>query len=186
MFPGYLREAGYYCTNNFKEDYNLEKPEGTWDDSSKKAHWRNRGPGPAVLRRLQQRDHAREPDPRKSGPTSARSGPRPHPRLSSRHAGGPPRLGPVLRQHHHHGLAGQLRLDELEKDGLARRHDRLLLRRPRRRACRAASAAPTTRACTSASSRCSRRSSATWRRRITRRAHSATGWSASWTWRPRC
>lgn len=45
MFPGYLREAGYYCSNNVKEDYNLEKPPGTWDDSSNKAHWRNRAPG---------------------------------------------------------------------------------------------------------------------------------------------
>ena len=26
MYPQYLREAGYYCTNNSKEDYNLEKP----------------------------------------------------------------------------------------------------------------------------------------------------------------
>jgi uncharacterized sulfatase len=33
MFPGYLREAGYFCVNNGKEDYNLEKPEGTWDIS---------------------------------------------------------------------------------------------------------------------------------------------------------
>ena len=33
MFPGYLRDAGYYCVNNGKEDYNLEKPEGTWDIS---------------------------------------------------------------------------------------------------------------------------------------------------------
>src|SRR5262249_49981601 len=24
MYPQYLREAGYYCTNNAKEDYNLE------------------------------------------------------------------------------------------------------------------------------------------------------------------
>ncbi len=45
MFPGYLREAGYYCSNNVKEDYNLEKPAGTWDDSSKQAHWRNRAAG---------------------------------------------------------------------------------------------------------------------------------------------
>lgn len=45
MFPAFLREAGYYCTNNAKEDYNLEKPEGTWDESSKKAHWRNRAKG---------------------------------------------------------------------------------------------------------------------------------------------
>jgi uncharacterized sulfatase len=33
MFPGYLRDAGYYCVNNGKEDYNLHKPEGTWDIS---------------------------------------------------------------------------------------------------------------------------------------------------------
>ncbi len=45
MFPCYLRGAGYYCTNNAKEDYNLEKTGQVWDESSKKAHWRNRKPG---------------------------------------------------------------------------------------------------------------------------------------------
>ncbi len=45
MFPQYLREAGYYVTNNAKEDYNLEKPGKVWDESSRKAHWRNRAPG---------------------------------------------------------------------------------------------------------------------------------------------
>ena len=45
MYPKYLREIGYYCTNNSKEDYNLEKGEGVWDDSSRKAHWKNRKPG---------------------------------------------------------------------------------------------------------------------------------------------
>ncbi len=45
MYPQYLREAGYYCTNNSKEDYNLVKPEGVWDESSGKAHWRNRQSG---------------------------------------------------------------------------------------------------------------------------------------------
>ena len=45
MYPQYLREAGYYCTNNSKEDYNLEKPGQVWDDSSRKAHWRNRKDG---------------------------------------------------------------------------------------------------------------------------------------------
>jgi len=45
MYPQYLREAGYYCTNNSKEDYNLEKPGSVWDESSGKAHWRNRRPG---------------------------------------------------------------------------------------------------------------------------------------------
>ncbi|MPY87907.1 MAG: sulfatase-like hydrolase/transferase [Luteitalea sp.] len=44
-FPEYLREAGYYTTNNVKEDYNFKTPPGCWDDSSKTAHWRNRRPG---------------------------------------------------------------------------------------------------------------------------------------------
>ena len=45
MYPQLLREAGYYCTNNSKEDYNLEKPGQVWDDSSTKAHWKNRKAG---------------------------------------------------------------------------------------------------------------------------------------------
>lgn len=43
--PNILRQAGYYCSNNNKEDYNFPKPEGMWDDSSNKAHWRNRKEG---------------------------------------------------------------------------------------------------------------------------------------------
>jgi uncharacterized sulfatase len=45
MFPWYLREAGYYATNNSKEDYNLEHTGKVWDESSNKAHWRNRASG---------------------------------------------------------------------------------------------------------------------------------------------
>jgi arylsulfatase A-like enzyme len=45
LFPQFLREAGYYCTNNVKEDYNVPKPAGTWDESSNKAHWRKRAAG---------------------------------------------------------------------------------------------------------------------------------------------
>ena len=45
LYPQFLREAGYYCTNNSKEDYNCQKPAGLWDNSSGKAHWRNRGDG---------------------------------------------------------------------------------------------------------------------------------------------
>ncbi len=45
MYPQYLRKAGYYCTNNSKEDYNLEKPGQVWAESSKKAHWKNRAEG---------------------------------------------------------------------------------------------------------------------------------------------
>jgi arylsulfatase A-like enzyme len=44
MFPTYLRESGYYTTNNSKEDYNLIKPDGVWDESSKTASWKNRTP----------------------------------------------------------------------------------------------------------------------------------------------
>lgn len=44
-FPAYLRAAGYYCSNNVKTDYNFAVPEGTWDESSRRAHWRNRRPG---------------------------------------------------------------------------------------------------------------------------------------------
>ncbi|MEM6279396.1 MAG: sulfatase-like hydrolase/transferase [Verrucomicrobiota bacterium] len=39
---GIMKSAGYYTTNRSKEDYNVPKPEGTWDESSGKAHWRNR------------------------------------------------------------------------------------------------------------------------------------------------
>jgi arylsulfatase A-like enzyme len=45
MYPQFLREAGYYCANNSKEDYNLEKPGEVWDESSPRAHWKNRKPG---------------------------------------------------------------------------------------------------------------------------------------------
>jgi uncharacterized sulfatase len=44
-FTEYLREAGYYCTNNSKEDYNFETPIEAWDESSKSAHYRNRPKG---------------------------------------------------------------------------------------------------------------------------------------------
>ncbi len=43
--PALLRSVGYYCTNNFKEDYNFAAPPGTWNDSSRTAHWRKRSAG---------------------------------------------------------------------------------------------------------------------------------------------
>lgn len=43
-FPEYLREAGYYCTNNIKTDYNFDTPAGVWDANGKNAHWKNRKP----------------------------------------------------------------------------------------------------------------------------------------------
>ncbi len=42
-YPQILKEKGYYCTNNEKEDYNLVYDSQTiWDASGTKAHWRNR------------------------------------------------------------------------------------------------------------------------------------------------
>ncbi|QIP15230.1 sulfatase [Spirosoma aureum] len=41
-FPEYLRKAGYYTTNNEKQDYQFLPPVTVWDESSPKAHWRNR------------------------------------------------------------------------------------------------------------------------------------------------
>lgn len=43
-YPTLLRKAGYYCTNNVKEDYNLALGK-IWDESSNKAHWKNRPEG---------------------------------------------------------------------------------------------------------------------------------------------
>ncbi len=45
MYPAMLRKLGYYCTNNSKEDYNLQKADGVWDESGRKAHWKNRQEG---------------------------------------------------------------------------------------------------------------------------------------------
>ena len=44
-FTQSLREAGYYCTNNSKTDYQFSAPKDTWDQSSGKAHWRGRNKG---------------------------------------------------------------------------------------------------------------------------------------------
>jgi N-sulfoglucosamine sulfohydrolase len=41
-FPTYVKEAGYYCTNNSKEDYQFKTPKGVWNESSGKAHWSKR------------------------------------------------------------------------------------------------------------------------------------------------
>ncbi|WP_456102240.1 sulfatase family protein [Phocaeicola plebeius] len=48
-FPEYLREAGYYTSNNSKTDYNhknhKEMTSRSWNESSNKASWRGRKPG---------------------------------------------------------------------------------------------------------------------------------------------
>jgi len=44
-FPEYLQQAGYYCTNNAKTDYNFVHPKTAWNESSARAHWKNRPAG---------------------------------------------------------------------------------------------------------------------------------------------
>ena len=45
-YPSYLREAGYYCVNRSKTDYNFKTDDKShWDESSPKAHWKNRADG---------------------------------------------------------------------------------------------------------------------------------------------
>lgn len=41
-FPEYLRKAGYYCTNNEKQDYQFIAPVTVWDENSRTADWRGR------------------------------------------------------------------------------------------------------------------------------------------------
>ncbi|WP_425617614.1 sulfatase-like hydrolase/transferase [Anatilimnocola sp. NA78] len=45
LYPHYLRAAGYYCTNNSKEDYNVRKQRDLWNESSANAHWTKRAAG---------------------------------------------------------------------------------------------------------------------------------------------
>jgi len=45
MHSQFLRESGYYCTNNSKEDYQFHPSKMAWDESNVYAHWRNRQEG---------------------------------------------------------------------------------------------------------------------------------------------
>ncbi|MFO7775739.1 MAG: sulfatase-like hydrolase/transferase [Candidatus Hydrogenedentota bacterium] len=42
MYPQFLRDAGYHCTNNGKEDYNVRKPGDVWHDAG---HYEDREEG---------------------------------------------------------------------------------------------------------------------------------------------
>lgn len=45
FYPAYLKDLGYYTTNNVKKDYNtVDQPE-VWDESSQEAHYSNRAEG---------------------------------------------------------------------------------------------------------------------------------------------
>ncbi len=45
-YPSFLREAGYYCVNRSKTDYNFKTDDKShWDECSPRAHWKNRDKG---------------------------------------------------------------------------------------------------------------------------------------------
>ena len=45
MMSEWMRMAGYYCSNNVKEDYQFNAPVTAWDESSYYAHYKNREEG---------------------------------------------------------------------------------------------------------------------------------------------
>lgn len=47
LYPELLRNAGYFCTNNSKEDFNIQpgQTKDLWNELGKEAHYRNRKPG---------------------------------------------------------------------------------------------------------------------------------------------
>jgi arylsulfatase A-like enzyme len=45
MMSQVLRENGYFCSNNDKQDYQFTPPVTAWDETSLKAHWRHRKEG---------------------------------------------------------------------------------------------------------------------------------------------
>jgi N-sulfoglucosamine sulfohydrolase len=44
-YTEFLREAGYYCTNNAKTDYQFAAPLTVWDENGQKAHWKHKPSG---------------------------------------------------------------------------------------------------------------------------------------------
>ncbi|CDO38336.1 sulfatase [Novosphingobium sp. KN65.2] len=49
-YPELMREAGYFCTNNAKTDYNCDvDPQAIWDRQGHDAHWRDRPEGKPFL-----------------------------------------------------------------------------------------------------------------------------------------
>jgi len=52
MFPEYLRAAGYYTSNQSKQDYNIISSGNEWDESSKNASWKNRKAGQPFFHKM--------------------------------------------------------------------------------------------------------------------------------------
>ncbi len=45
MHSEYMRRAGYFTTNNAKEDYQFKAPVTAWDENGNQAHWKHRPEG---------------------------------------------------------------------------------------------------------------------------------------------
>ncbi|WP_111979600.1 sulfatase-like hydrolase/transferase [Algibacillus agarilyticus] len=45
MLSQYMREQGYYTTNNLKNDYQFQAPKAAWHENGPYAHWRHRPAG---------------------------------------------------------------------------------------------------------------------------------------------
>ena len=144
-FPEYLRAAGYYCTNNVKTDYNFDVPPNAWDEVSRKAHWKNR-PADKPFFAVFNFETTHESRVRMRGAEYDKVTDRlsPSERRDPAKAVMPPYYPdtPEARKDwvQYYELittmdkqAGDL-LNELEGGWAPRRHDRILLGRPRRRA----------------------------------------------------
>ena len=133
-FPEYLRAAGYYCTNNVKTDYNATVDlAATWDESSNRATWRNRPEGaPFFAMFSSQATHESRLFPHDAA--GHRPGDGADPALPSRHADDPRGPRALLRQHGADGRRARHAAGAARGGRPGREHDRLLLRRQRRRA----------------------------------------------------
>ncbi|MCA9248861.1 MAG: sulfatase-like hydrolase/transferase [Planctomycetales bacterium] len=124
MFTAYLRDAGYYTTNNSKKDYNAVESDGVWDASSKKASWRNRPTADTPFFHMQTftmshesslhfKQHQMRPDAIRTPPDSLR--------LADYHPDTPTFRHTYARYHDGMGVidraVGQL-VDQLAEDGL--------------------------------------------------------------------
>ena len=122
-YVSYLRDNGYYCSNNSKTDYNfLGKDKAVWDACSPKAHYRNRPEGApffAIFNLTETHESSLFPGKNKSQPS----------RLKPEDVTVPPYLPdlPEVRSdiaRYHDRMTEMDRkvgviLDELEKAGLA-------------------------------------------------------------------
>ena len=132
MYPAYLRELGYYCTNSSKEDYNLRKEGEVWNESSRKGHWktvptrRNRFLPSSTSRQVTKAESAKRPHTQVHDPSKVRV-PAYHPDHPEVRQG----LGPVPRQDHRDGRPSRGEAQGIEGCRIGRRHHRFLLRRSR-------------------------------------------------------